>query len=309
MIEKKKCPQVLLLGNGLNRGYGSKSWEDGIQSINRPYKIDITSSLFEAVPFPLKAIIATEDNLETALNTEYAEKMLFGIEEVSKLREVLVALLKLKFDHILTTNYSYEIERVLDLKFRRNGTHETLQIRDFNKTTNPSGTTETKYLLHTYNEIITEMGSNIIWHIHGEGRKPNTVALGHYFYGKLLGKYQEEIQIRNREINNSHIGQKPFSWIDAFLEGDIYILGFGYDFSEYDLWWLLNEKKRNGAGKVIYYGHSEGEGGKILLLKTLGAEPRDLGFATKPKDYQSFYSAAIQDISKTMQGKKEPNNV
>ena len=34
------------------------------------------------------------------------------------------------------------------------------------------------------------------------------------------------------------------SWIDYFLIGNITIIGLGMDFSEFDLWWLVNAKKR-----------------------------------------------------------------
>ena len=88
------------------------------------------------------------------------------------------------------------------------------------------------------------------------------------------------------------------------MDGDIYILGFGFDFSEFDLWWLLNEKKRNGSGCVIYYGPSEKAEGKHLLLNTLGVKPENLGYLTKPKDYAPFYEEAILDISKKIQGKR-----
>ncbi|MDE6725976.1 MAG: hypothetical protein K2J79_10280 [Ruminiclostridium sp.] len=44
-------------------------------------------------------------------------------------------------------------------------------------------------------------------------------------------------------------------WTDAFIYGDVYILGFGFGFSEMDLWWLLNRKKRENQskGKTFYY--------------------------------------------------------
>ena len=119
MTTTVKRPQVLLLGNGLVRAYGGVNWESGIQSINRSNKIDVSSPLFNTVPFPLKAIIATEDHIDIALKSKDAEEILFGLKDVSGLREPLFDLLKLRFDHILTTNYSYEIERVLDPDFKR----------------------------------------------------------------------------------------------------------------------------------------------------------------------------------------------
>ena len=38
-------------------------------------------------------------------------------------------------------------------------------------------------------------------------------------------------------------------WLDSFVLGNVNILGLGMDFSELDLWWLLNRKKRESAAR------------------------------------------------------------
>lgn len=96
------------------------------------------------------------------------------------------------------------------------------------------------------------------------------------------------------------------SWLDSFILGDVYILGFGMDFSELDIWWLLNRKKRENAihGQVFYYepgGDDFSE--KAELLKLLGVKVFHCGVTTpigtpeeKNKAYREFYLKAIQDI-------------
>ena len=237
-------PKVLLLGNGLNRAYEGLNWLEGIDAISNNSKVGINSNLFSAVPYPLKAIVATQDRIDESLQSEKAEKLLFGVEHIDSIREPILELVGEGFDHILTTNYSYEIERALDNNFTWKGTHKHKKINEFNKTTIDGLSPERAYLIHTYNEVTINEKTYRIWHIHG----------------------------------------------------DVYVLGFGFDYSEFDLWWLLNEKKYKGYGHVLFYEPSEDEYAKHALLKALGVQTDDLGFDTKPINYKDFYKAAIKEI-------------
>jgi hypothetical protein len=65
---------VLLLGNGLNLAYKAKSWEKGIEDIwNNPKmsyqdvkRVETTGKF--TVPFPLKAVLATNDSLDSTIS-------------------------------------------------------------------------------------------------------------------------------------------------------------------------------------------------------------------------------------------------
>ena len=106
----------------------------------------------------------------------------------------------------------------------------------------------------------------------------------------------------NKQAFREKAGEPPVisSWLDAFIMGDVYVLGFGYDFSEMDLWWLLNRKQREKAttGKLYYYAHRQDDAAKLALLRAYGAETVDLGYNTEPEDYRLFYQSAIEDIGK-----------
>lgn len=135
--------------------------------------------------------------------------------------------------------------------------------------------------------------------------------LGHYYYGKLLGKYQKELEKSGNEQYKRQQEGKPVlqdSWLDAFIMGDVYVLGFGFDFSEMDLWWLLNRKKRENAGhgRVYFYEPSYGNELKESLLDVYDVNVIDLGFRTKMNDagYKIFYDAAIDHISRTVKSKQ-----
>lgn len=289
-------PKVLFLGNGLNRAYGGLEWTKAIERIQTNNNINIASSYYQKVPATLMAIVATENRIEDALSTKEAEDIVFGVDDMSLMYTPLRNLIHSGFHYILTTNYSYEIERAIDKKFSRKGKYNSLRIRDFNKST--QGDPEERCLLHTYNELEDSFGSYKIWHIHGEGRKIKTVALGHHFYGKLLGKYKDEVELIEQNITDSTgkaIRKEYESWIDLFLNGDVYMVGFGLDFAEYDIWWLLVQKAALGRGKVFFYNPRENNEAKFSLIEVLNGEAICLG-CNSPRDYKVFYNKVIEDV-------------
>ena len=93
------------------------------------------------------------------------------------------------------------------------------------------------------------------------------------------------------------------SWMDYFIMGDVYILGQGFDFSEFDLWWLLLRRKREKAntGKIVYYEPEYRNKYKLLALKALDVDTVSFGQAIdetkdKNKQFREFYIKAIDDI-------------
>ena len=82
----------------------------------------------------------------------------------------------------MTTNYTYELEQAA----LHPGKISKSKIKAMMHHTEGSKIAEGKYLLHTYNRAVVSGHHNRIWHIHGEARKPDSMILGHYYYGKLL---------------------------------------------------------------------------------------------------------------------------
>ena len=58
----------------------------------------------------------------------------------------------------------------------------------------------------------------------------------------MIGYEHYISSIHNIQINQKE--NKKISWIDIFLNDNIYILGLGLDFGEIDLWWLLSYRNR-----------------------------------------------------------------
>lgn len=299
-------PQVLLLGNGLNRLVQAVGWNELLTQIKKNPKICMDDKTCSSLPYPLLAVLATDDHVDRAINEK--QKLFCGVTDnaMEGLRPYLQQLLSMGFDDILTTNYSYELERAAYENISQNGS----LCKKWMRHTAEVARAEQKYLLHTYNAVPYQGVSNRVWHIHGEVRKPSSLILGHYYYGKLFFKYQELLNKRsNLQFDLEQQGKPPImeSWLDAFLLGDVYVLGFGYDYSEFDLWWLLNRKKREQAshGTLYFYEPAAGNELKFALLETYGAKIECLGFRQQNPDYQAFYQEALTDIQSRVKCAKE----
>lgn len=307
-MSAERVPQVLLLGNGINNAYGSISWNKLIEKISTNPKIPKGAKLKS--PMPLQAILVTEDQVEFALKNH--KQVFYGAITNEAQAMTLKALLGIGFDHIITTNYSYELEQCVQPDYKVTE-QRLLQLMSH---TDAVQKAENKYLLHTYNSLEYMGHKNKIWHIHGEARKPSGMILGHYYYANLLRRicdYLERQKDRYHFYQSNHEQAKIKSWIDAFILGDVYVLGFGYDTSEFDLWWLLNRKKREKAqtGKIYFFEPQRNTidtiDEKKELLRVMGAEIIDLGY-TRPdqndpercKAYQAFYRDAIMKITQFM---------
>ena len=293
-------PQVLLLGNGINQAYGGGSWKDMLKAITQ--RDDLPEKLNS--PMPLQAILASNDRLSAALHTQKFAQTWYGSLNNSDQKAMYNKLLDLPVTDILTTNYSYELEMaalgVTNIKED--------QLKPMLMRSNRTHNCENKYRFYTYNRLPNEMR---IWHIHGEARVANTMILGHYYYANNLAKMRAVLQgSSKRYAMRSKTKTSEFDcWLDSFILGDVYVLGFGFDLSEFDLWWLLNRKKLENAnhGKVYFYEPSTvGFNEKQELLELMDVEIHDCGFSEsygRPCDYKAFYNAAIQDIRKNIEGK------
>lgn len=297
MKKQSNFPQVLFLGNGLNRAYGANDWGELLKHIQKNPRVSFDQ--MNDLPFPLQAVLATEDHVDVVCKEASLREQ--GVKDIEPMRQQLQTLLRIPFDHILTTNYSYEIERIANNKVKQDGEY----CKKLTRTTLKNKKAESKYMLHTYNEVCFENNEHKVWHIHGENRKPQSLILGHYAYGTLLSKYQDELRKRgNKQFEREQQGEPPYieSWIDAFIMGDVHIIGFGFDFSEMDLWWLLNRKKREKAshGNVVFYSPIEGNELRLSMLEAYGVRIENLGFYSKPSNFKAFYEAAIAHISNSI---------
>lgn len=290
--------QILMLGNGLNLSYGGMSWRELLTIIATQPADKVECIQNTDIPAPLKAIAVTEDRIDIQMKLH--RQQLYGRIISDEQQSALLRLLNMGFDHILTTNYSYELEEaslgldeITDARLRRIQTHTSGVSR-----------AETQYLLHTFMNVPCNNGTVPVWHIHGEARKPDSMILGHYYYGNQLFRIKELLKERKdsyRERQTQGLPVEVQSWVDAFIMGDLYILGFGMDISEMDLWWLLNRRKREHAqtGKIFFYEpEDDGQFAKYELLRLLGVERISFGMKKSGADYKRFYELAMNDMEK-----------
>lgn len=313
-------PQVLLLGNGLNRAYNGDSWAKFLNSISdREEKCDDLLS-----PMPLRAIFLTNDKVDGKLKSRKKNNPVsdtFGKVEDAGLAKDIRRFLSLGFDEILTTNYTYEIEAAAS---EQQGVSENA-LKKASKNIVEGERVESKYLLSSYNQIKIDGETRRVWHIHGEARKPESMILGHYYYGQLFKRITEHFDQRKNDYQIAQREEKPIhirSWLDSFILGDVYIIGFGLDFSEFDLWWLLNRKKREkakhgathffierfpcktpascGDSSCKYRNYKERqEKEKCELLRLLGVQVHEIPCANG--DYNNYYNQSFEEIKKILE--------
>ena len=289
----EKRPQVLLVGNGLVY-QDDFSWDNFITKISKENKFN---TLTGDIPYTIKAT-ATADVSDTIRHNKYCE--IFNTYKYS-LFDNLNQLLTIPFDSILTTNYTYEIENHLCKNY-----YLLSNDAKRRKSLCTAKNREAKYLLRTYNRLSNGVQTHDVWHIHGEVRRKSSMILTHDEYARLTQRILEYLDKRQNSYDEYYEDVKFKSWIDYFIMGDIYIVGLGFDFSEFDLWWLLNRRMRENAsiGNVYFYEPiSEQSNAKISVLKSLGIKCENFSMIkpTNKKEltlfYDDFYKKVIADIN------------
>ena len=299
VISPNARPKVLLLGNGLNRVYGGASWAGLLARINRT---DYTPDQVKGIPMPMQAVLLSDDHVDVSLKDLRRE--LTRYESHPWLEEQLRTLLSLPFDCVLTPNFTYELECALDPAFLS----EPRRHRRYQRHTPAVERAERQFMLHTYYAMPAGDRAVPIFHIHGEARKPDSVILGHYYYGNLLFCYDDYLTRRapGGKYSVGRGGLTVHSWLDYFILGDVYALGFGFDTAEMDLWWLLCRKKRERAAHGdLYFIEPDRKAAetKHALLRAYDARCVTLGVSDPDNDgYKLFYEKAVGEIGRRLAG-------
>ena len=151
--------KVLLLGNGINRLSNEYSWSDLLDELIKATGKSEVITYREEKPFTL---LYEEIYLRTLKHLQCKEIRLK--EKIANLvlskftpNEFHTKFLNLNVEHILTTNYDYNLERS--------------SYNDHGKAANVL--TERKYNLFRRRNV----NDRYIWHIHGEADAPNSINL------------------------------------------------------------------------------------------------------------------------------------
>ncbi len=325
-LRGKGRPQILLIGNGVERAYGSADWDklidlldvrkfgketrDEINKLPFPVRYEVLAT-FENAPasFSQEDLNAEERRMANAMRTLLPSRDTREREKNENHNELFKRLPDLGVDHIFTTNYSYCPEEGYypNREFEKDSVRKNFRFNlnpQEDKIGRPS--LEGRFHLHSgyfgiSNESVKKVG---IWHIHGECGAPTSVILGHDKYGRLLKRIISvcDDEIKYKKIIGKHDTYEFRSWPELFLFGDIYVVGFGFAECEFDLWWLLRRKQREiyADGKVYFYEHDKRDvpSAKQMLLSAHGVEIKYNEFSGKNDKFKEFYEQAFEDIKR-----------
>ncbi len=281
-------PQVLLVGNGINLLFGDRSWKKMIQDEMVISQAPIVYQDIKPMPATMQIVLATRDRVDERLR-EIGDGLAYMDmtgERTAFLREVLA----MPVESILTVNYSLELEYAAGLPQRVAAYRSELKrTRDLYESKEP-------FRVYQY----FDCGGKQIWHVHGDVAKLSSMVMGHYHYGMLIREIQDytaEMTRRYRACRSGCLDYQPYSWIDSFLMGDVYILGMGMYLCEADLWWLLCCKKRNFPDtRVCFYELTkEDDRQKLMLMEAYNVEVVR-GIEGEYKRQMPFYRRCMEDI-------------
>lgn len=299
---------VLLIGNGINLSFSDTKDKvcDLLSGKNNPNSDTIKIPEGVHVPFPLEVVIQTRDQVDLLMKNCSADlwgEVKTGSEQYDFYRRIL----NLPCEDILTSNYGFQLEETaydteIISKYKVGNITHFIKGRGRDRA-------ESSLFTYTYQSAGEKYNNKRLWHIHGHAKNPSSMVIGHGYYGRLLYKLIDYVKDNDGRYRFG-LNDIPEirSWIDSFLFGDVYVLGFGFGFAEMDLWWLLDQKKNGNygreMGKLYFYEPSNQNASddfiKYEMLKSYGAEVLNLGVTVTHENekyvYKEFYLKAINDI-------------
>ncbi|MXV52112.1 hypothetical protein GS399_14130 [Pedobacter sp. HMF7647] len=277
--------KYLFLGNGINQLSKGFSWSDLLNNIRKSARItsEIGSKTYPLFFEELSFTLDTKKPVEA--NIRELKKLIADNAIKLTPNPAHFALLENNYyKHYLTTNYDYCIELAAD--------PDCMPLTHNDRRTS-------KFSLYRYNEV----NGHHIWHIHGEcdnGRKSNpadSILIGFEHYADYLDKIHRLIKSDTGKGLAEQILEARYNWVHKFFTHDIDIVGFGMDFNELHLWFILNLRGRlirkgaeirNTIQWIIPEINAEKQMDKIELLKALGVKIMILKSASYPSFYEKF---------------------
>lgn len=297
---------TVLFGNGLNqlgRKESSVSWSKLLKDIASNFDYEIIGMDSKPYTMIYEELLLKGRSTELELKKEIASAL--GNPIKNKFYDRLKML---NLDNYLTTNYDFSFENTFISHL--NSKQEKL------------------YSIRTYVECIDENSIKRpkIWHIHGDMERLKSISLGLNHYCGTVGKmddffkgnyeFQEDKKIvRLESLVSKLTGKNKWdhrSWIELFFTTNIHIVGLSLDYSEIDLWWLLNRRARpqnfqtkDVTNTITYYDIVKDQGianGKKELLEANGVEYRS--YTLIDDNWNKAYDEIFFDMEKAIKGTK-----
>lgn len=287
-----KMKNTVVFGNGINLlSENSISWTDLLSQIKGenqfPHDSLPYTMVYEQIYMGMHRARESERVDELKIKNKIAEAL--SSQESNDVYQLLAGL---EVEHYLTTNYDYAFEKALALTSQSSSSEEIYSLR--RKRKYQSGGEE-KYL----------------WNIHGEIDNPKSIMLGldHYcgsvskIDAYVKGNYKYSAHGESVSVDPMIVKLKSgkfcyTSWVDLFFSSNVHILGLSLDYSETDLWWILNKRARFAADNLIknniYYYVDKIEVQKLGLLESFGVTV--VVVDKVDGSYESMYRQAIAQI-------------
>ncbi|MEQ9844019.1 SIR2 family protein [Pectobacterium brasiliense] len=255
---------TLFFGNGINRlSENHVTWSDLLDSIKGISKFESgqlpNTMVYERIFLEKHAPDRSEKKDELEIKSVIASEL-----RGQGPNGVLEALALLPIEHYLTTNYDYAFEKALDISPVKLSSEDIYSLRR-------------KRMYESEND------TKFLWNIHGEIDNPKSIMLGLDHYCGSVSKIDAYVKgMYSHKVNGADVTVKSMldklkdasfcytSWVDLFFSSNVHILGFSLDYSETDIWWLLNKRARFSSeatinNKVYFYTHNISDEKKGLL--------------------------------------------
>lgn len=238
---------TLFIGNGFSRSVFDNipSWSDLFEGISK----SITNNTFL---YEITQLNSSSDEMEVKsqiikkINSKFSKENIKSINNINQFGDFLS---QHHVNNIITTNYDNGIEFIL------------CQMCGYIEKSIPDMVPESIYSIRTYKMFSNEKLNHRLklWKIHGDFDRIQSVTLGFDQYCGALSKLNEYVKgdyKSSKQNSESTICSTPMkkkckhqifddiSWAELFFKSNVYIVGFGMDFSELDIWWLINKRAR-----------------------------------------------------------------
>lgn len=293
-IEEEKIQQTVFFGNGINLvSTPNVSWNNLLHSVsgftftNPPYTLQYEDSYVNFL-----------QSTTSKKSKEYDLKQQYLLPIKSIKPNLLYRLLAgLKVTNFITTNY----DATLDEEF--------ITLNYIRETS--VNTSEQVYSLRRLHRFIKDKVEKNVWYAHGEEKYPKSIMLGYDQYCGTIGLLNDYLKGNYKLPNDRRLdsmvirikknNKEIHSWIDLFFFTDVHIFAFGLDYSEMDIWWILNRRKRmlvenklNSLPNKIYFYMNDLDPEKAKLLKDFDVIVVRVNVSRN--NYKSAYQRIINNI-------------
>ena len=300
--------ETILFGNGINRlSKSNPSWGVLLNDLKGEHQFK-DNTLPNTMIY--ERIILDRPNLRMEI-LEDEFKVKAKISESMNLTEtqpIYHALYSLNATNYLTTNYDNSFINTIQNEY-----NNQIRVEDLS--------TEGVYSLRREKRVYTTRKEyKSLWQIHGEIKRPASIMLGLDHYCGSIGKvdsfikgsyeYRKDGKSIREESISKKLNSKSFtktSWVELFFNSNIHILGFTLDYSETDLWWIINKRARLLKDERVYQRINnkiefyciEIDDQKKGLLESMGVNVNIVEPAKEIEDkYEAHYKGLIYLLKK-----------